>query len=125
MTTIGRKLSRASLPLPGYDALGRKVIVSRPCCFDPYVIKPEDVEKVNYMVGEIMNEEDEQFFVNGMVGVIDMAGFNLGHLTQRPMTMIKKQTQYFQVSTPSLPFPYNQIASKKTMSVSPSTWSSP
>jgi len=93
----------ASLPLPGYDALGRKVIVSRPCCFDPYVIKPEDVEKVNYMVGEIMNEEDEQFFVNGMVGVIDMAGFNLGHLTQRPMTMIKKQTQYFQEAMPWSP----------------------
>ncbi len=83
--------------MPGYDHLGRKVIISRPCCFDPFVLKPEDVEKANFMIGELMSRDDEQFIITGMVGVIDMTGFNMGHLTQRPMSMIKKQTQFFQV----------------------------
>merc|ERR1712071_343417 len=37
------------LPLLNYDNLGRKVIIIRPGCYDPYLHKLEDIEKSNFM----------------------------------------------------------------------------
>ena len=87
-----------------YDHLGRKVILMRPGCFDPYRHRPEDMDKVSFMVSDVMGLEDEQMFVTGIVIVIDLEGYSLAHVTQRPLALTKKHMRYLQVFTP---FPNN------------------
>jgi len=95
---------RCFLPLLEYDQLGRKVIISRPGCFDPYLHKAHDIEKANFMVSEIMGTEDEEIFFRGLVMIIDMEGYSLGHMTQRPLAVTKNHLQFLQVlSRPTLP----------------------
>lgn len=84
------------LPLPNYDKHGRKVIVMRPGCFDPCQFKPEDIEKANFMVLDIMGREEEQMFVTGMVIIVDCHGYTLNHFTQRPLALSKKQLCFLQ-----------------------------
>ena len=45
------------LPLPGYDALGRKVLVYRIGCFPPDKVKLEDLERGFGMVNEVLSYE--------------------------------------------------------------------
>ena len=85
------------LPLPDYDQHGRKVIVMRPGCYDPFRHKPEDIEKANFMISDVMVLEDEQLFVTGMVIIYDCEGFTMNHFTQRPLSMTKKHMYYLQV----------------------------
>ena len=80
-----------------HDQLGRKVIVMRSGIVDPLLHKPEDVEKVSFMVGEVMAKDDEQFPITGIVVIIDMEGFTLDHLTHRPLSITKKQMKFLTV----------------------------
>jgi len=86
------------LPLLNYDNLGRKVIIIRPGCYDPYLHKLEDIEKSNFMVSDIMGLEDEQLFITGLIIIIDLSGFSFSHLTRRPLNVTKKWLHYLQVS---------------------------
>ncbi|KAI9559302.1 hypothetical protein GHT06_016091 [Daphnia sinensis] len=96
------------LPLPDYDQHGRKVIIIRPGCYDPYRFKPEDIEKANFMISEVMVLDDEQMFVTGMVIIYDCQGYTLNHLTQRPLSLTKKHMYYLQ-SAPLSPKTINFI----------------
>ena len=81
-----------------YDHMGRKVIIMRPGCFDPYLHKPEDVEKVNFMVSDVMGLDEEQMFLTGIVIIVDLEGYSLSHVTQRPLAVTKKHMHYLQVT---------------------------
>jgi len=90
-------VTRCFLPLLNYDNLGRKVIIIRPGCFDPYLHRAQDIEKANFMVSDVMGLQDEQLFITGMVIIIDFSGYSFGHLTQRPLAVTKKWLQFLQV----------------------------
>jgi len=47
------------LPLPGYDPLGRKIMIYRMGCFPTDKITAEELEKASGMVSEIMGLEGE------------------------------------------------------------------
>jgi len=93
----------ALLPLLEYDHLCRKVIYMRPGCFDPYINKPVVVEKSNFMIGEVMGLLDPTMFITGAVIIIDLEGYNLNHLNQRSLPMIKKYMRYTQEAVPLRP----------------------
>jgi hypothetical protein len=80
-----------------YDQHDRKVIIMRPGCFDPMLFKAEDIDKANFMISDTMGREDEQMFVTGMVIIVDVQGFSLNHLTQKPLALFKKQMYFLQV----------------------------
>lgn len=42
------------------------------------------------MVSEILGDEDEQMFIAGMVILVDMTDFSMGHITGTPMAAMKK-----------------------------------
>ena len=88
---------RAMLPLPGYDRMGRKVIVFRPGSYDPNKISMEVVQKASFMVNEIMGVESEQMFITGIVVVIDYQGFSMSHVADMPFTLIKKMNSCMEV----------------------------
>jgi hypothetical protein len=69
----------------------------RPGCFDPMLFKAEDIDKANFMISDTMGREDEQMFVTGMVIIVDVQGFSLNHLTQKPLALFKKQMYFLQV----------------------------
>lgn len=69
----------------------------RPGCFDPYLHKAEDVEKVSFMVLDVMGLAEEQMFVTGIIIIVDLEGYSLSHVTQKPLAVTKKQMQYLQV----------------------------
>ncbi|XP_046456586.1 retinol-binding protein pinta-like [Daphnia pulex] len=96
------------LPLLDYDQHDRKVIIMRPGCFDPMLFKAEDIDKANFMISDTMGREDEQMFVTGMVIIVDVQGFSLNHLTQKPLALFKKQ-MYFLQSAPISPKTINFI----------------
>ena len=88
---------RSFLPLLEYDDQGRKVILMRPGCFDPFAYKAELVEKANLMVAETMCFTDIGLLYNGIIVIIDFEGYTLGHMTQRPVSFTKKHLRYLQV----------------------------
>ena len=69
----------------------------RPGSYDPFLHKAEDIEKANFMVSDIMGLESEQMFIKGIVVIFDMDGFTTSHLTQKPLSLSRKQYQYLQV----------------------------
>jgi hypothetical protein len=86
------------LPLPGFDHLGRKVFVYRMGCFPPEKVKVEDLEKASGMVAEVLAYEEPVIFITGVVVIVDFDGYTLSHLTHRPLSFMKKQAKYFQVT---------------------------
>jgi len=93
----------ALLPLLERDQFCRKVIIMRPGSFDPVKHKPILVEKANFMIGEVMGLLDPTMFITGVVVIVDMKGYNLNHLNQRPLPMIKKYMRYTQEALPIRP----------------------
>ncbi len=50
----------------------------------------EYVQRVNFMVWEIMAAEEEQMFITGMLLLCDMNGYTMNHFTQMPLATVKK-----------------------------------
>ena len=50
------------------------------------------------MISEVMSMLDETMFITGIVMIIDLEGFTLGHLMHRPLAIIKKYMRFNQVS---------------------------
>ena len=88
---------RQTLPLPGYDHLGRKVVVIRPGCHDPSKVKVEVMQRASFMVWEVMACEEEQMFITGMVLLFDFRGYTMDHFTSVPLSMVKKLMPCWQV----------------------------
>jgi len=97
------------LPLLEYDQLGRRVIIMRAGSVNPLLHKAEDIEKVSFMVTEVMGGGDEQFYITGLVIIIDMEGFTLDHLTHKPLSITKKQMKFFLDAAPFRPQSINFV----------------
>ena len=70
----------------------------RPGAHDPQRHSYEDVEKANFMVGEVMGVLDEDMFITGAVVIFDFEGFTFNHLNQRSLPLLKKYMRYTQVT---------------------------
>lgn len=55
-----------------------------------FFIQIEYIQRASFMVFELMGEEDEQMFINGMVLIFDLKGYTMNHFTQMPLSMVKK-----------------------------------
>ena len=53
------------VPLPGYDALGRRVILGRLGAWDPSKLNPEELFRAASMLFDAMFLDDEQTSVTG------------------------------------------------------------
>ncbi len=79
-----------SLPLPGYDQKGRKVILIRPGAYDTAVDNFEMIQRASFMVSELDARDSEQMFLTGLVLLFDYQGFTFSHFTSFSPAMIKK-----------------------------------
>jgi hypothetical protein len=50
------------------------------------------------MVAEVLAYEEPVIFITGVVVIVDFDGYTLSHLTHRPLSFMKKQAKYFQVT---------------------------
>ena len=50
----------------------------------------EIVQRVSFMVWEIMGAEEEQMFITGMLLLCDLDGYTMNHFTQMPISTMKK-----------------------------------
>ncbi|XP_046638360.1 retinaldehyde-binding protein 1-like [Daphnia pulicaria] len=98
-----------SLPLPGYDHQGRRVVLLRPASHDPAKIKIEVVQRVSFMVSEIMADEDEQMFITGITLLMDFTNFGMNHFTAMPLSMVKKLMPCWEDANPLRPKSMNYI----------------
>ncbi len=57
----------------------------------------EHMQSTFFMISEILEAEDEQMFITGVLVLIDLKGFTMGHLTQMPVSLMKKLTKCFEV----------------------------
>ena len=92
------------LPLPGYDHHGRKVVLIRTAAHDPAVVKQALVQRVSFMTFEVMNMEEEQLFVMGIVLVFDFSGYTTNHFLAFPLADIKKSKLCWEVNSILYPF---------------------
>lgn len=92
-----------TLPLPGYDANGCKVMVIRNNVHDPHTTSMDQVFKASMMIGDSLFEEDEQSGITGMVQVLDMAGMTSGHFLQMTPALAKKAMIVYQDGYPMRP----------------------
>ncbi|XP_046638357.1 retinol-binding protein pinta-like isoform X2 [Daphnia pulicaria] len=98
-----------SLPLPGYDHQGRKVVLIRPAAYDPAKTKIEIVQRASFMVFEIMGSEEEQMFITGMLLLFDLSNFGMNHFTAMPLSTAKKLMPCWEDANPIRPKSMNYI----------------
>ncbi|KAK4010341.1 hypothetical protein OUZ56_019487 [Daphnia magna] len=98
-----------TLPLPGYDHQGRKVVLIRPGAYDPTKTKIEHIQRASFMVWDIMSDEDEQMFVTGMLLLFDFSDYAMNHFTAMPFSMIKKLMPCWEDASPIRPKSMNYI----------------
>ena len=85
------------LPLPLPDDKGRSVVLGRNGAFPPDV-KIVDLIKANFMMADILLEEDDRMVICGSVNVTDNENSSLAQLAQMTPAIAKKMSTYFQVT---------------------------
>ena len=85
------------LPLPLPDDLGRCVVLMRNGVYPPEA-KIENVIKANFMMLDILLEENDRLVICGSVNVMDHEKSTLALMTQMTPTLVKKMTTIFQVT---------------------------
>ena len=85
------------MPLPGYDDLKRKVIISRPGICDPYLNTKTDMEKVGCMICDLTGIMHEEYCVHQVVLIYDWSGLSLSHFGGDFMWATKTIARYYQV----------------------------
>ncbi|XP_046459127.1 retinol-binding protein pinta-like isoform X4 [Daphnia pulex] len=98
-----------TLPLPGYDHQGRRVVLIRPAAYDPAKTKIEIVQRASFMVFEIMGSEEEQMFITGMLLLFDLSNFGMNHFTAMPLSTAKKLMPCWEDANPIRPKSMNYI----------------
>lgn len=88
---------REFLPLPGYDHLGRKVVIIRTGVHDPQTTSMEQVFKATQLIGDVLWLEDEQLSVTGVVQVLDLDKVTAAHGMQMTPGLVKKAMTIWQV----------------------------
>jgi len=58
----------------------------------------EVMQRVSFMVWDILNDEEEQMFITGIVLLFDFTGYTLDHFTQMPLSMVKKLMPCWEVT---------------------------
>ena len=58
----------------------------------------EVMQRVSFMVWDILNDEEEQMFITGIVILFDFTGYTLDHFTQMPLSMVKKLMPCWEVA---------------------------
>ena len=91
------------LPLPGYDHLGRRVAIIRSGCHDPSSLSLEVIQRVSFMIWDIVFHEEEQMFITGAVLILDMEGFTMSHFAQMPMSLTKQLQLCWEDANPIRP----------------------
>lgn len=97
------------LPLPGYDHLGRKVIIIRTGIHNTKTTKMDEVFKATNFIGDIMAEEDEQSWITGIVQILDFEGSTAAHGLQMTPSLVKKAMTIWQEGYPMRPKGLNYI----------------
>lgn len=87
------------LPLPGYDHMGRRVILGRWGNYDPQKFDLEDVTKASCIISDILLEEEEQATVTGYSMMMDCDNITMAHMVSYSPAMIKKSMVLWQVRT--------------------------
>ncbi|XP_071526866.1 alpha-tocopherol transfer protein-like isoform X3 [Panulirus ornatus] len=97
------------LPLPGYDHLGRKVVLGRWGIYDPRQVNVDDMMKASCMVFDTMVEEDEQACLTGFVIVGDCGDLTLAHVMGFTPPVVQKIMVLYQEGYPVRPKGLNYI----------------
>ncbi|KAK7086577.1 hypothetical protein SK128_017446 [Halocaridina rubra] len=90
-------ISSVFLPLPGYDSLGRKVVIIRTALHNPVITPMDEVFKTCHFIGDILVEEDEQCNITGYVQILDLAGVTAAHGLQMSPPLVKKAMTIWQI----------------------------
>jgi len=96
------------LPLPLPDDQGRCVILARNGMIPPDV-KIVDVIKANFMMSDVLLEENDRLVISGSVNVMDNDKTSLAFMAQMTPAIVKKMTTIFQVTFAAPPFALNYI----------------
>ena len=94
------------LPLPLPDDQGRTVILARNGVIPPHV-KIVDVIRANFMMTDILLEENDRLVVCGSVNMMDHDKSTLAFMAQMTPAMGKKMTTLFQVTFAEPPLAIN------------------
>ncbi|XP_076029002.1 alpha-tocopherol transfer protein-like isoform X2 [Oratosquilla oratoria] len=97
------------LPLPGSDALGRKVVLSRFGRYDANIYTTDDAMKAVAMIMDLMFEDEELSSVCGMMVVSDAEGTTVAHMLSFTPAMAKKAMTLWQDCYPTRPKGINYI----------------
>ncbi|XP_063223464.1 alpha-tocopherol transfer protein-like isoform X2 [Bacillus rossius redtenbacheri] len=87
-------------PLPYLDVHGRRIILMRPGKYQPTLDIMHRVNKLTYMMMEILLLEDDYLSIKGMVTLLDLSNVTLGHMTLMTPAMVKKMSTVFQDGYP-------------------------
>ncbi|XP_018019245.1 retinol-binding protein pinta [Hyalella azteca] len=91
------------VPLPGYDAEGRKVILARLGAWDPKKHKPKDLLKAASMLLDVLFMDEEQISVTGFVQLHDLSGFSLKHASVLDVSLVKRVMTVWREAYPIRP----------------------
>lgn len=85
------------LPLPGYDQLGRRVMLGRWGIYDPKQVSMDELIKTTSMFMDVMLDDDEQSSVTGTVMLGDCTGLTISHAVAFTPSHGKKSMVMWQV----------------------------
>jgi len=92
------------VPLPkSKDPAAPRVLYKGNGLFDPEKIRLVDVMKVNFMIFDILMNEDDNFVIAGHHSFIDLKGFVVGHMLQITPSFIRKTGTCFLEGYPGRP----------------------
>ena len=94
------------LPLPLPDDQGRSVILARNGVYSPDV-RIADVIKLNYMMIDLILEENDRCVICGAVNVMDHENTTMAHMVQMTPSLMKKMSTVFQVTFADPPLAIN------------------
>lgn len=85
------------LPLPNTETPdGPRIALCRYGVYDADAFDPRDLMKAAYLVMDIMEEEDDNLNVSGLLCVVDCSGFTFNHMKKVDLIFFKKLTMSFQ-----------------------------
>nr|XP_045595422.1 alpha-tocopherol transfer protein-like isoform X4 [Procambarus clarkii] len=97
------------LPLPGYDHLGRKVLLGRWGIYDPNELSMDEVIRGVGIIFDILMQEDEGACISGVVMLGDCTGLTLQHALAFTPAHARKTFYFWQEGYPMRPKGLNYI----------------
>lgn len=89
------------LTLPNLEHPGApRVMLMRIGSYDADKLSIIDVMKVSMMANDILLQEDDNMIIAGQIGILDLKGVTLSHLTQMSPSLVKRMTMMMQEANP-------------------------